>query len=257
MSDNRRWWGLGVLLLPVLLVSMDSSVLFLAMPMVTDGLDPSPTQTLWILDSYSFVIAGLLITMGSLGDRVGRRRLLLMGATVFGIGSVVAAFSVSPTVLIVARALMGLGGATLLPSSLSLITTMFPDLRERSRAIGVWTAAFSGGTAIGPLVGGVLLHQYWWGSVFLINVPVLAALLLAGPLVLPEFANPSDAAFDLRGVALSISGILASVYAIKHLALNGVDAPSIVIGVVGLAIIVMIFRTRRSASVDEPSLLRF
>jgi len=258
VSDNRRWWGLGVLLLPVLLVSMDSSVLFLAMPMVTDGLDPSPTQTLWILDSYSFVIAGLLITMGSLGDRVGRRRLLLMGATVFGIGSVVAAFSVSPTVLIVARALMGLGGATLLPSSLSLITTMFPDLRERSRAIGVWTAAFSGGTAIGPLVGGVLLHQYWWGSVFLINVPVLAALLLAGPLVLPEFANPSDAAFDLRGVALSISGILASVYAIKHLALNGVDAPSIVIGVVGLAIIALFARhcTRAPNPLVDPSLMR-
>ncbi|MFT4199768.1 MAG: MFS transporter [Gordonia sp. (in: high G+C Gram-positive bacteria)] len=229
---------MGVLILPVLLVSMDVSVLFLAMPQLTKDLDPSPTQSLWILDSYSFVIAGLLITMGSLGDRVGRRRLLIGGATVFGAGSLLAAFAATPAMLIAARALMGFGGATLLPSSLAIISTMFDDTVERGRAIGVWTSAFAGGTAVGPIVGGVLLHHFWWGSVFLINVPVVAVLWLAVRL-LPADARADDeeAPFDLLGVILSVGGILGVVYAVKHLALTGVDPVPVVVGAVGIALL--------------------
>ncbi|GAB09191.1 putative drug resistance efflux protein [Gordonia araii NBRC 100433] len=232
---------MGVLTLPVLLVSMDVSVLFLAMPQVSRDLGPSPAEALWILDSYSFVIAGLLITMGGLGDRVGRRRLLLAGATIFGAGSILAAFAASPSTLIAARAVMGFGGATLLPSSLAIISTMFPDATERSRAIGVWTAAFAGGAAVGPIVGGLLLHQFWWGSVFLINVPVLGALWLASSL-LPadsrrDAADSDVAPFDVLGVVLSIGGILGVVYAIKHVALSGVDITTVGAGIVGLGLL--------------------
>lgn len=240
MSTNRRWWGLGVLLLPVLLVSMDVSVLFLAMPQLAKDLDPSPTAALWILDSYSFVIAGILITMGSLGDRIGRRRLLLTGATVFGIGSALAAFATAPAMLIGARALMGVGGATLLPSSLAIISTMFPDENERSRAIGIWTSAFAGGAAIGPIVGGLLLHHFWWGSVFLINVPVVAILWFTYWLLPADSRSPAtdSAPFDFLGVALSVGGIFAAVYAIKHLALGGVDSTTIGVGILGVALLV-------------------
>ncbi len=238
MSTNRRWWGLGALLLPVLLVSMDVSVLFLAMPQLSRHLSPSPTQALWILDSYSFVIAGLLITMGSLGDRLGRRRLLVAGATIFGAGSVFAAFAATPGMLIAARALMGFGGATLLPSSLAIISTMFPDDGERSRAIGVWTAAFAGGAAVGPIVGGLLLHHFWWGSVFLINAPVVLALWAASSL-LPADARTSDssAPFDLVGVVLSVGGIFGVVYTIKHVALAGLDGPTVAVGVLGIGLL--------------------
>ncbi|GED96518.1 putative transmembrane-transport protein [Gordonia crocea] len=229
-----------MLLLPVLLVSMDVSVLFLAMPQLTKHLDPSPTAALWILDSYSFVIAGLLITMGALGDRLGRRRLLLVGATVFGAGSMLAAFAQGPAMLIAARALMGFGGATLLPSSLAIISTMFAEERERSRAIGVWTAAFSGGAAVGPIVGGLLLHHYWWGSVFLINVPVVVALWLAAPLLPADSRAPDagNAPFDLVGVGLSVGGILGAVYTVKHAALSGVNATAVAVGVLSLALLV-------------------
>lgn len=216
---------------------MDVSVLFLAMPQLSRHLDPSPTAALWILDSYSFVIAGLLITMGNLGDRIGRRRLLLIGATIFGAGSLLAAFAGSPGMLIAARALMGFGGATLLPSSLAIISTMFPDSRERSRAIGVWTAAFAGGAAVGPIVGGLLLHHYWWGSVFLINAPVVLALWFAASLLPADSRDIDSAPFDLLGVLLSVAGILGVVYTIKHVALAGIDATTIVIGVAGVALL--------------------
>ncbi|MFT3898842.1 MAG: MFS transporter [Gordonia sp. (in: high G+C Gram-positive bacteria)] len=216
---------------------MDVSVLFLAMPKLTEDLGPSPTQALWILDSYSFVIAGLLITMGALGDRLGRRRLLIGGATVFGLGSLVAAFASTPLMLIAARALMGFGGATLLPSSLAIISTMFASTAERGRAIGVWTAAFSGGAAVGPIVGGLLLHQFWWGSVFLINVPVVVALWFAAPLLPRDEQSAVDTPFDLLGVGLSVGGILGVVYAVKHVALEGVDPTSVVVGILGLALL--------------------
>ncbi len=237
--------GLAVLLLPVLLVSMDISVLFLAMPTLTLDLDPSAAQQLWILDIYGFLIAGLLITMGNLGDRVGRRNILLAGATVFGIASVLAAFAPSAGVLIVARALMGVGGATLLPSSLSLISGLFPDARERAAAIGVWTAFFAGGSAVGPIIGGLLLHHFWWGAVFLINIPVLLILLAFGPFLLPEQRQGSLGPLDLPSVALSIGGILPLVYAIKHAAADGVDVEGAVILVIGVVLLTLFVRRQR------------
>lgn len=238
-TDRRTWFGLAVLILPVVLVSMDVSVLFLAMPTLTHALAPTAAESLWILDIYGFLLAGLLITMGNLGDRIGRRLLLLVGATIFGAGSIVAALAIDPAMLIGARALMGIGGATLLPSSLSLISTMFTDPAVRARAIGVWTSAFAGAAAVGPIVGGVLLQHFWWGSVFLINVPVLAILLVAGPFLLPEHRATSTEAFDVVGVGLSLAGILPTVYAIKHGAVDGLDATAVVTGAVGIAMLVL------------------
>lgn len=232
-SSRRAWFGLAVLTLPVILVSMDFSVLYLAMPTIAESLHPTATQELWILDVYGFAIAGLLITMGNVGDRIGRRRILLLGAGLFGIASAAAAFAPTAGLLIGARALMGVGGATLMPASLSLIANMFPDARERARAIGIWTAAFAGGAAIGPVLGGALLHQFWWGIVFLINVPVVAILFVAGPAVLPEFRAPSSHAFDLLGVLLSLLGILPLVYAVKDAAAHGLSLRTALIGLLG------------------------
>ncbi|GAA1482517.1 MFS transporter [Gordonia sinesedis] len=252
-ADRRAWWGLGVLTLPVLLVSMDFSVLYLAIPSITDALDPSATEQLWILDIYGFLIAGLLITMGNVGDRVGRRRILLAGAALFGVASVIAAFAPNAAVLIAARALMGIGGATLMPSSLSLIANMFPDARARARAIGVWTAAFAGGSAIGPVVGGVLLHHFWWGVVFLINVPVLAVLFALAPRLVPEYRAPTTDPFDVTGVVLSMLAILPLVYAVKTSAADGVDPLVIGIGIFGAVMLVAFLvqqRTVRSPLLD-------
>ena len=237
--DRRTWLGLAVLTLPVFLVSMDFSVLYLAIPTLSAELAPSATQQLWIVDIYGFLIAGLLITMGNLGDRFGRRKLLLVGASLFGVASAIAAFAPDASALIAARAIMGIGGATLLPSSLSLISNMFPDPMARAKAIGMWTAAFAGGSAIGPVIGGALLHQFWWGSVFLINVPVLLILLVFGPRLVPEYRSPSSAPFDVLGVLLSLIGILPLVYAIKHGAAEGFDTTTAVfaaIGIVGMAL---------------------
>lgn len=251
-GSRRAWLGLAVLVLPVLLVSMDMSVLFLTLPTLTVDLDPSAAEQLWILDIYGFLIAGLLITMGNLGDRIGRRRILLAGAVVFGIASVLAAFAPSAEVLIAARAMMGLGGATLLPSSLALISTLFPDARQRATAIGVWTAFFAGGSAVGPIIGGVLLHHFWWGSVFLINVPVLLVLLVFGRLLLPEHRATELGPLDLPSVALSIGGILPVVYAVKHAAEFGIDSVALVSAVAGGALLTLFVRRQRRIS--EPLL---
>ncbi|MGY4102511.1 MFS transporter [Nocardia sp. R16R-3T] len=251
-GSPRAWLGLAVLLLPVLLVSMDISVLFLAMPTLTLDLDPSAAQQLWILDIYGFLIAGLLITMGNLGDRIGRRNILLAGASVFGIASVMAAFAPSAAVLIIARALMGMGGATLLPSSLALISSLFPNARERGAAIGVWTAFFAGGSAVGPIIGGLLLHRFWWGSVFLINIPVLLILLAYGPFVLPEHRVGVVGPLDVASVLLSIGGILPVVYAVKQIAAEGFDIEPLVIGVIGVMLLAIFVRRQRQLA--EPLL---
>ncbi|WP_433561158.1 MFS transporter [Nocardia sp. CA-151230] len=251
-TPRRAWAGLAVLLLPVLLVSMDMSVLYLAMPTLTQSLDPSATQQLWILDIYGFMIAGLLITMGNLGDRIGRRNILLAGATVFGIASALAAFAPSAGVLIAARALMGIGGATLLPSSLALISTLFPNDRARATAIGVWTAFFAGGSAVGPIVGGILLHHFWWGSVFLINTPVLLVLLVFGPLLLPEHRDAGRGRLDWLSVLLSIGGILPLVYAVKNCAAEGFDLPAVGIGIIGVLLLTAFIRRQRTLA--EPLL---
>ena len=248
-TTRRAWLGLTVLILPVLLVSMDMSVLYLAMPTLTARLNPDATQQLWILDIYGFLLAGLLVTMGNLGDRIGRRNILLAGASIFGLASVLAAFAPSAGVLIAARALMGIGGATLLPSSLALISSLFPDPRRRAGAIGIWSAFFAGGSAAGPLIGGLLLHQFWWGSVFLINLPVLLAL---GPFVLPEHREAARGPLDLLSVAMSIAGILPVIYAIKRMAAEGVDSVAVVLGLFGIVVLVAFVRRQRQLA--EPLL---
>ncbi|HZA15030.1 MAG TPA: MFS transporter, partial [Myxococcaceae bacterium] len=169
-AGRREWVGLAVLALPCMLYSMDLTVLNLAVPSLSADLAPSATQLLWIVDIYGFLVAGALVTMGTLGDRIGRRRLLLIGAAAFGAASVLAAFSVSAEMLIATRALLGLAGATIAPSTLSLLRNMFHDPKERTAAVGVWITSYSVGGAIGPLVGGVLLQYFWWGSVFLAGV---------------------------------------------------------------------------------------
>ncbi|MFI5620104.1 MFS transporter [Streptomyces sp. NPDC051567] len=216
-----RWVALSVLVLAVLLVAVDATVLGLATPALSEDLKPSGTQLLWIGDIYSFVIAGLLVSMGSLGDRIGRKKLLLIGATAFGGVSVLNAYATSPEMMIVARALLGVAGATLMPSTLALIRNIFHDPRERSLAIGIWGAAASAGAAIGPVVGGALLQYFWWGSVFLINLPVMMVLVLVGSKLLPESKNPVAGPWDLFSVALSLVGVIAVVYAVKEAATHG------------------------------------
>ena len=226
-AGRREWIGLAVIALPCLLYSMDLTVLHLAVPSLSADLKPSSSQLLWIIDIYGFLVAGSLMTMGTLGDRIGRRRLLLIGATAFGVASVLAAFSPSAEMLIVTRALLGVAGATLAPSTLSLIRNMFLDPRQRTVAIGVWATSFSAGAAIGPLVGGLLLEHFWWGSVFLIAVPVMVLLLAVGPALLPEFRDPSAGRLDLTSAAMSLAAVLAMIYGLKQIAQEGPGLPSL------------------------------
>jgi DHA2 family multidrug resistance protein-like MFS transporter len=221
LAGRREWIGLGVLALPALLITLDFSVLTLAVPKVSEALHPSASQLLWIVDIYGFLLAGFLIAMGSLGDRIGRRRLLLLGAGGFGAASVLAAFSTSPSMLIGARALLGVAGATLLPSTMALISVMFPNERQRVSAIAIWSASLPVGGAIGPLVGGLMLHWFWWGGAFLIGVPVMVVLLVLGPLVLPEYRDPQAKSPDPLSVVLSLAAVLPIVYGIQALATGG------------------------------------
>jgi DHA2 family multidrug resistance protein-like MFS transporter len=235
-ATRREWIGLAVIALPCLLYAMDLTVLTLAVPSLTEDLRPSATELLWIVDVYGFLVAGFLITMGTLGDRIGRRRLLLIGAAAFGAASVVAAFATSPEMLIASRAILGIAGATLAPSTLSLIRGMFEDPHQRTVAIGIWIASFSAGAAVGPLVGGVLLERFWWGSVFLLAVPVMAGLLVAGPRLLPEYRDPEPGRLDLVSVALSLAAVLGVIYGIKAMATGGASAPAITVTAAALAL---------------------
>ncbi|MEU2063533.1 MFS transporter [Streptomyces sp. NPDC013455] len=230
-----RWLALSVLVLAVLLVAVDATVLGLATPYISEDLAPSGTQMLWIGDVYSFVIAGLLVSMGSLGDRIGRKRILLGGATAFGALSVLGAYATTPETMILARALLGVAGATLMPATLALIRNIFHDPRERSIAVGIWGATASAGTAVGPIAGGFLLEHFWWGSVFLINLPVMAVLVLVGIRTLPESRNPHPGPWDLASVALSLVGMIAVVYAVKEAATHGVTAATLGSGLLGAA----------------------
>jgi DHA2 family multidrug resistance protein-like MFS transporter len=220
-AGRREWIGLAVIALPCLLYSMDLTVLNLAVPHLSADLKPTSSQLLWIVDIYGFLVAGSLITMGTLGDRIGRRKLLLIGAAAFGIASVLAAFATTPNQLIAARALLGIAAATLAPSTLSLIRNMFPDPQERTFAIGIWIASFSAGGAIGPLVGGLLLTHFWWGSVFLANVPIMILLLAVGPWLLPEYKDPDAGRLDLVSAAMSLVAVLAVIFGIKRIAEHG------------------------------------
>ena len=235
-AGRREWMGLAVLALPCVLYSMDLTVLNLAVPQLSAALRPSSSQLLWIVDIYGFLLAGSLITMGTLGDRIGRRRLLLIGAAVFGGASVVTAFSTSAGMLIAARALLGVAAATLAPSTLSLIRNMFADAGERRIAIAVWVTSFSAGAAAGPFLGGMLLERFWWGSVFLLAVPVMVMLVLAGPVLLPEFRDPEAGSVDLISAVLSLASTLSVIYGLKQVAQNGVGwVPTLAIAT-GLAV---------------------
>ncbi|HEV8644359.1 MAG TPA: MFS transporter [Burkholderiales bacterium] len=249
-ATSREWFGLAVLALPCLLYSMDLTVLNLAVPKLSAALRPTNTELLWIVDIYGFVLAGALIPMGVLGDRIGRRRLLLIGAAAFGCASVLAAFAPSVEALIAARALLGLAAATLAPSTLSLLRSMFLDPKQRTFAVGVWIASFSAGGAIGPLIGGVLLQFFWWGSVFLINLPVMLLLLAVGPRLLPEFRDPQAGRPDIFSAALCMTTVLSVIYGIKRIAGHGADwvaAATIVSGlVIGAAFL------RRQWKLAEP-----
>jgi MFS transporter, DHA2 family, multidrug resistance protein len=235
-ATRREWIGLAVIALPCLLYAMDLTVLTLAVPALTADLDPTSTQLLWIVDIYGFLVAGFLITMGTLGDRIGRRRLLLIGAAAFGAASVLAAFANTPEMLIAARALLGIAGATLAPSTLSLIRNMFHDPHQRTIAVGIWITSFSVGAAIGPLVGGVLLQSFHWGSVFLLAVPVMVLLLAIGPRLLPEYKDPEPGRLDLASAALSLAAVLAVIYGVKALAKDGAELASVGPMLAGLAL---------------------
>ncbi|MEU8647883.1 MULTISPECIES: MFS transporter [unclassified Streptomyces] len=241
-----RWLALSVLVLAVLLVAVDATVLGLATPYISEDLKPSGTQLLWIGDVYSFVIAGLLVSMGSLGDRIGRKKLLLVGATAFGLVSVLNAYATTPEMMILARALLGVAGATLMPATLALIRNIFHDPRERSLAIGIWGATASAGTAVGPVVGGFLLEHFWWGSVFLINLPVMVVLVLVGIKLLPESKSPSHGPWDLISVTLSLVGVIGVVYAVKEAAAHGPSGAVFATGLLGVAALVWFVRRQRT-----------
>lgn len=249
-ATPREWIGLAVIALPCLVYSMDLNVLNLAVPHLTADLRPSATQLLWIVDIYGFLLAGFLIPMGTLGDRIGRRRLLMIGAAAFGAASVLAAFSSSAETLIVARAVLGVAAATLAPSTLSLIRNMFLDARERTLAIGIWVGCFAAGSVFGPVVGGVLLEYFWWGSVFLVAVPVMVLLLLLAPLLLPEFRDPNAGRMDLPSAALATTTVLAMIYGMKRAAEHGADLGA-GLGVLLSLAIGMIF-VRRQRALAEP-----
>jgi DHA2 family multidrug resistance protein-like MFS transporter len=247
-AGRKEWIGLTVLALACLLYVMDLTVLHLAVPAISADLQPSSAEMLWIIDIYGFFVAGSLVTMGTLGDRIGRRRMLLVGAAAFGVVSLLAAFSVSAEMLIVSRALLGIAGATLAPSTLSLIFHMFQDPKQRAVAIGVWIGAFSAGSAVGPVLGGVMLEHFWWGSVFLLALPVMVALLVLGPRVLPEYKDPNAGRLDLVSAGLSVAAVLAVIYGVKGIAQDGVTSSSVVSILAGVVIgVVWVRRQRRSA----------
>lgn len=245
-AGAREWLGLAVLALPTLLLSIDVSVLHLAVPHIGASLGPSAAEMLWIIDIYGFMIAGLLVTMGTLGDRIGRRKLLLLGAAAFAATSVLAAYSTDPTMLIAARALLGISGATLMPSTLALISNMFRDPAQRGFAIAVWVTMFSVGIAIGPVVGGAMLQLFWWGSVFLLAVPIMVLLLVSGPVLLPEYRNEEAGRLDLLSVVLSLATLLPVIFGLKELATVGVGPLPFVAIAVGLAFGILFVRRQRA-----------
>ncbi|MCF6522473.1 MFS transporter [Streptomyces sp. JJ36] len=254
-----RWTVLVVLCASLLLVAVDATVLHVAVPAVSGDLRPSSVQLLWIVDAYPLVCASLLILFGTLGDRVGRRRVLLLGYGIFALASALAAYAPTPEVLVAARALLGVGGAMIMPATLSILRQVFPDRRERAVAVGVWSAVAAVGAAVGPLVGGLLLEHFWWGAVFLINLPLMAAALPAGRRLLPESTGTADGPWDVAGAALAAAGLFAAVLGVKRVAEDPAGPGTVVpllAGAVLLALFVRRQRRRAHPLVDVAALAR-
>ena len=247
-ATYREWMGLAVIALPCIVYAMDLTILNLAVPSLSSDLEPSAAQLLWIVDIYGFLAAGSLLIMGTLGDRIGRRRLLLIGAGCFAALSLLAAFSRTPGMLIAARALLGIAGATMAPSTLALISSMFRDARQKTFAVSVWIASFSLGGAIGPAIGGLILAHFRWGAVFLAPLPGMALLLGAGPLLLPEHKNTQAGRLDLLSAILSVAAVLPIIYGIKLAAQGGSLFRAILAAVIGIVFGKWLLQRQRSLS---------
>ncbi|WP_327167875.1 MFS transporter [Streptomyces subrutilus] len=246
-GGGNRWVVLAVLCVSLVLVALDATILHVAVPSVTEDLRPGPIELLWIVDAYPLVCASLLILFGTLGDRVGRRRVLLLGYGIFGAASAVAALADSAQVLIAARALLGIGGAMIMPATLSILRQVFPDRRERALAIGIWTAVAAVGAAGGPVIGGFLVQHFWWGSVFLINIPLMALILPLGRWLLPESKGAADGPWDVLGALMAAAGVLGSVLGVKRLGAERqlLDAEAMVPLLLGAALLVLFVRRQR------------
>lgn len=254
LAGRREWLGLAALALPTLLVAFDIGVLFLALPHLSTDLNATGTEQLWITDIYGFMLAGFLITMGTLGDRIGRRKLLMIGASAFSAASVLAAFSTSPLMLIIARALLGVAAATLSPSTLALISNMFRNPKQMGTAISLWAFCNFGGAALGPVIGGVLLQHFWWGSVFLLSIPVMLLLLIVGPILLPEYRDADARRLDLVSVALSLTAILPVIYGVKQLATGDNGSPVGALLAIAVGVGFGVVFTRRQLRLPNPLL---
>jgi MFS transporter, DHA2 family, multidrug resistance protein len=249
-AGRKEWIGLAVIALPCMLYSMDLTVLNLALPHLSADLNPGSAELLWIVDIYGFMVAGFLMTMGTLGDRIGRRKLLMIGAVAFGLASVLAAYSNTAGMLIASRAILGIAGATLAPSTLSLIRNMFNDPRQRTFAIGVWITSYSAGAAIGPLIGGSLLEYFWWGSVFLVSVPVMILLLVLAPSLLPEYKDPDAGRLDLASALLSLIAVLSIIFGLKKIAEN--EMVGLATGIILAGLVIGYIFIRRQKQLKHP-----
>ncbi|WP_030870595.1 MFS transporter, partial [Streptomyces sp. NRRL F-2747] len=249
-GGTNRWLVLGVLCVSLVLVALDATILHVAVPSVTEDLRPGAVELLWIVDAYPLVCAALLILFGTLGDRVGRRRILLLGYGLFGAASALAALADNAQVLIAARALLGVGGAMIMPATLSILRQVFPDRRERALAIGIWTAVAAIGAASGPVLGGFLVQHFWWGSVFLINIPLMALILPVGRWLLPESRGTADGPWDVVGALMAAAGVLGFVLGIKRIGAERrlLDAEALVPLLLGVALLIFFVRRQKRRS---------
>ena len=247
IAGRREWAGLAILALSALLLSVDASVLFVAIPEISEYLRASNTELLWIADVYGFMLAGFLVTMGRVGDLIGRRKLLITGAVIFGEISVLAAYATTPMELIAARGMLGVAGATIVPSAMALLPTMFPDPRQQGMAIAVFVSCFMGGAVLGPVAGGVLLTHFWWGSVFLLNVPVMILVVVTAPRLLPEYSDPTGPQLDLASVSLYLIAILPLIYGMNELGQMGWHPGPLLGLLIGLVFVVVFVRKQRTA----------